>query len=191
VRRHCPACNKFIFNLDSGSPVRHSNSNFVGLHPGAATRLVWPKGSSRSPCPTEVPDKFKNDYLEACLVLADSPKSAAALGRRCLQNLLREAAAVRHGNLSDEIQQVIDSGKLPTDLADSIDAIRVIGNFAAHPLKSQQSGQILDVELGEAEWTLDVLESLFDFYFVRPAALQKRRAAINQKLQDAGKQPMK
>jgi len=31
---------------------------------------------------------------------------------------------------------VIDSGKLPSDLNDSIDAIRNIGNFAAQPVKA-------------------------------------------------------
>ena len=98
---------------------------------------------------------------------------------------------VKPGNLADEIQQVIDSGKLPSDLSESIDAIRNVGNFAAHPLKSQNSGAILDVEPNEAEWTLDVLEELFDFYFVHPAQLKKKKAALDQKLKDAGKPPMK
>jgi hypothetical protein len=50
---------------------------------------------------------------------------------------------------------------------------------------------ILDVEPGEAEWTLDVLEELFDFYCVLPATIQKRKDAFNKKLQEAGKPPMK
>ena len=98
---------------------------------------------------------------------------------------------VKHGNLADEIQDVIDSGKLPADLTDSIDAIRNIGNFAAHPMKSKQSGEILEVLPGEAEWTVVVLEELFDFYFVRPAQRQKMKDDLNKKLQDAGKPPMK
>jgi len=68
--------------------------------------------------------------------------------------------------------------------------VRLIGNFAAHPVKSQKSGEILDVEPGEAEWTLDVLEELFDFYFVQPAKLQAKRAALNAKLVEAGKKPL-
>jgi hypothetical protein len=36
---------------------------------------------------------------------------------------------------------------------------------------------IIDVETGEAEWNLDVLELLFDFYFVQPAVAAKREAA--------------
>jgi len=98
---------------------------------------------------------------------------------------------VRPGNLAEEIQQVIDSGKLPSSLAESVDAIRNIGNFAAHPMKSKTSGEILPVEPGEAEWNLDVLESLFDFYFVQPQIIRKKREALNQKLKDAGKPPMK
>jgi uncharacterized protein Smg (DUF494 family) len=38
---------------------------------------------------------------------------------------------------------------------------------------------------------LDVLEGLFDFYFVQPAVLQKKRDALNKKLAEAGKPVMK
>jgi hypothetical protein len=153
--------------------------------------LVRPKGSSRPPCPVEVPADLSGDYLEACLVFSDSPKAAAALGRRCLQTLLRNYAKVKSGNLSEEIQQVLDAGKLPSGLHESIDAIRNIGNFAAHPTKSAQTGLILDVEPGEAEWTLNVLEELFDFYFVLPAVIKKKKDEMNKKLQEAGKPQMK
>ena len=81
--------------------------------------------------------------------------------------------------------------ELPSYLASAIDAIRNIGNFAAHPIKSKSSGELVDVEPGEAEWTLDVLEGLFDFYFVQPELLKKKKNELNQKLQDAGKPKMK
>jgi hypothetical protein len=58
-------------------------------------------------------------------------------------------------------------------------------------MKSTNSGEIIDVEAGEAEWCLDVLESLFDFCFVQPSALAAKRSALNQKLTDAGKPAMK
>jgi Domain of unknown function (DUF4145) len=153
--------------------------------------MVWPKGVSRAPVPPEVPPAIAEDYKEACLVLSDSPKASAALSRRCLQNLLRQAGGVKPGNLNDEIQQVLDGGKLPSDIADNIDAIRVIGNFAAHPNKSNSTGEIVPVEPHEAEWNLDVIESLFDLYFVQPARAKARRDALNKKLQDAGKPPLK
>lgn len=69
--------------------------------------------------------------------------------------------------------------------------MRNIGNFAAHPLKSEKSGEISPVEPTEAEWSLDVLEALFEFYFVQPAIVKKKRAALDQKLKEVGKKPMK
>jgi hypothetical protein len=47
------------------------------------------------------------------------------------------------------------------------------------------------VEPGEAEWIVDVLESLFDFYFTQPELLKKKRDSLNAKLKEAGKPEMK
>ncbi|MEX0997376.1 MAG: DUF4145 domain-containing protein [Flavobacteriaceae bacterium] len=153
--------------------------------------LIRPKGSSRPPVPIEVPQEIGTDYTEACIVLPDSLKASAALSRRALQHLLRQAAGVKPGNLAIEIQEVLDSNKLPSHIADSIDAVRNVGNFAAHPLKSTSTGLVVDVEEGEAEWNLEVLEMLFDFYFVQPEKTRKRREALNKKLSDSGKPDMK
>jgi len=165
------------------------------LNLGTATEtqewMIYPKNSTRSPLPQSVPDEFASDYREACLVADDSPKASAALSRRCLQHLLREKADVKHSDLGKEIQEVIDSGQLPSHLADAMDAVRNLGNFAAHPLKSKSSGEVVDVEPGEAEWNLDTLEGLFDHYFTQPAALEAKRAALNAKLADLGKPAMK
>lgn len=153
--------------------------------------FVRPKALSRPQLPPEVPVEFATDYYEAVAVLSDSQKASAALSRRCLQHLVREKAGVKHGDLANEIQQVLDSKQLPTHLAESLDAIRNIGNFAAHPIKSKHTGEITDVENGEAEWLIEVLEQLFDFYFVQPARSKARRDALNAKLESAGKPPMK
>ncbi len=91
---------------------------------------------------------------------------------------------VKHGDLSKEIQQVLDNNTLPTSVAENVDAIRNIGNFAAHPNKSTSTGEVLPVEPEEAEWTLDVLELLFDFYYVQPARAKAKRDALNKKLAD-------
>ena len=80
---------------------------------------------------------------------------------------------------------------LPSEIAANVDAIRHIGNFAAHPMKSKASGEIVEVEEGEAEWLLDVLEELFDFYYVGPAQAAARRDALNKKLASLGKPPLK
>ena len=191
IRITCSACKRDIYKLVCARAF--SNDPHRGERPIdiRVEYLVRPKVSFRPPPPSEVPTGYAADYLEACLVLADSPKASAALSRRCLQNVLRGEAHVKPSDLAKEIQEVLDSGKLPTHIADSIDAVRNIGNFAAHPIKSESTGEIVEVEPGEAEWNLDVLESLFDFYFVQPEKSRQRRAALNQKLADAGKPPVK
>jgi hypothetical protein len=75
-------------------------------------------------------------------------------------------------------------------LAEDLDSIRHVGNFAAHPITEQDSGNIIDVEAGEAEWTLEVLRSLLEFYFVDRLKSEERRTALNDKLRRAGKPPM-
>ena len=86
---------------------------------------------------------------------------------------------------------MIDSGAVPSFITEGLDAVRNSGNFAAHPIKSASTGEIVDVEPGEAEWNLGVLESMFDFYFVQPALTAKRRAALDAKLKDAKKPQLK
>ncbi len=191
LKRDCPSCHKMILHLANGEPIVNIYHDLTSITGDIKTILVRPKGSSRPPCPDEVPTKFAEDYVEACLVLSDSPKASAALSRRCLQLILREIAKVKPRELANEIQEVIDRGTLPSHIVEVIDAVRHIGNFAAHPLKSDKSGEIIPVEPGEAEWNLDVLEALFDFYFVQPSIIQKKKDALNQKLKEAGKKPMK
>jgi Domain of unknown function (DUF4145) len=185
---HCASCGRLIVRLFSAGEY-YANTRAWGQD--LASYLVRPKVAGRTPIPAEVPSEYQDDFNEACLVLADSAKASAALSRRCLQNLLRSHAKVKHRDLAKEIEEVLARGVLPSHISDGLDAVRVIGNFAAHPMKSQSTGEIVPVELGEAEWNLDVLESLFDFYFVAPARLQAKRDALNKKLADAGKKPVK
>lgn len=153
---------------------------------------IYPKRSARAHCPVEVPEEFAEDFNEACVILYDSPRSAAALGRRCLQHLLREKGGIEKSrNLMEEIERVINKGGLPSAIINQIDAIRHYGNFAAHPEKSRETGEIIPIEPEEAEWTLDILEELFDHYFVQPVRIGKKIEKLNNKLVDTGNQKMK
>lgn len=57
-------------------------------------------------------------------------------------------------------------------------------------MKSTSTGVVVDVEPGEAEWNLDVVEALMDIYYEQPAVIAAKRAALNVKLADAGKPPV-
>ncbi len=175
LHQTCPECLQSIILVEGGDTREFFR-----------TYAAYPRASSR-PVPTEVPDPYRQDFTEACAVLSESPKASAALSRRCVQAILRDKAGTTKKDLHDQIEEVILSGKVPSHIADNLHAVRNIGNFAAHPAKSTSSGEIIDVEPGEAEWNLDVLEFLFDFYFVQPALSKRRRAELNKKLKEAGK----
>jgi hypothetical protein len=182
----CASCSRPIVVLQvyrefvaSPSPIRTYENGW----------LIWPRAAARKPLPESVPGAIAADYRKAALVLPHAEEASAALSRRCLQLLLREAGKTKSRDLADQIDEVLPT--LPGYLQHQLDAIRNIGNFAAHPQKSKATGEIIDVEPGEAEWNLDVLDLLFDFYYQQPRIAQEKRAALDKKLADAGKPPMK
>lgn len=179
----CPECGRPIVGVTQIIPPNQPGQPLDSL--------LWPDTGAR-PVPIEVEQKSPNlaeDFREASCVFPKSKKASAALSRRCLQFILREEAGTKSKDLSAQINEVLD--RLPSELASNVDAIRHVGNFAAHPIKSTNSGEIVEVEEGEAEWLLDVLEELFDFYYVAPIKAALRRDALNKKLQEAGKPLMK
>ena len=115
----CPACGKLIIKILLGDTKQKIT--------------VWPRHTGRLPVPPEVPEEFKRDYREACLILADSPNASAALSRRCLQLILRETLGAKGSTLQNEIQWVIDAGNLPSSVTDLLDVPRKVGNRAVHP----------------------------------------------------------
>jgi Domain of unknown function (DUF4145) len=178
----CPECGECVGRLSREA------------HPGTGRPtldfIAWPQSAAR-PVAKEVEQRFADDFQQAAATLSISPKASAALSRRCLQDILREKAGVKPSNLDSEIQEVIDAGKTPSWLTDNLDAVRVVGNFAAHPIKSTNTGEVVDVEPGEAAFLLDVLEAAFDFYFVQPEKAREHRNALNAKLAEAGKPSLK
>lgn len=185
---HCPECEELIVLLQSGKYKYNAGDEvLIGI---TRQEIVYPKHATRK-VELEVPDKYKKDFSEACAVLPSSPKASAALSRRILQNVLREEFKIKHPNLAQEIEDFIHKKDLPSYLTQAVDAVRNVGNFAAHPLKDTNTGEIVEVEPGEAEWLLEVNESLFDFAFVQPKRLEERRKTLNAKLAAMSKPPMK
>jgi hypothetical protein len=180
AHQRCPECHGGIIFLIKNVVQE------VGVQGRSEEIAVYPRPRARH-VPAEVPDPYRQEFLESSLVLGDSEKASAALSRRCLQTLLRDKAAVTPSDLSSEIDEFISTGRAPSDVEEGLHAVRNIGNFAAHPIKSKSTGTILDVESGEAEWNLDVLERLFDYFFVGPAITARRKAELNKKLAEAGK----
>jgi len=149
----CPECKEQVMWLNEIISDENANREI------ASTILLYPKRPIKR-IPKEVPEDIAKDLKEAFDTLEISPKASAALSRRCLQNIIRKVEGITENTLYAEINKLLKLNKLPKYLADDLDSIRIIGNFAAHPTKDVHTGEIVDVESGEAEWTIEVLEDL-------------------------------
>ena len=188
INSFCPECQDFIILLEKGE-YRWMDDSAELIDVGHK-EIVYPKFSLRI-LSNEIPSKYRNSFNEANSIVSISPKASAALSRRLLQEILRNKYNINEKDLFKEIDKFIERNDIPEDIKKSVDAIRNVGNFATHPLKYQNTGIIVDVEVGEAEWSLDVLEALLDFAFVQPALAQLRKNKLNSKLTALGKQAMK
>jgi hypothetical protein len=184
----CPACEQVFAVVRTGSCVFREGAYELTnveeehtIYPSAPTRVTNPS----------VPSVYGKELNEAAAVAPISSRASAALARRLLQQILREHFEISARDLTSEIDIFLAKSDLPTELRLSVDAVRTVGNFAAHPLKSKQTGQIVDVEPGEAEWLLQTCEWLIEYAFVQPAILTERRHLLNQKLAEFGKPPLK
>lgn len=175
----CPGCGELTIELNNPVGV------WIRVHPA---------GANRGPVPPEVPKGIAEDYVQACSVLPLSAKASAALSRRCLQNILR-AHGYTAPSLAKEVDLLLNEADptkgIPNSLRQTIDGIRNFGNFSAHPVTDQTTLQIIDVDPHEAEWCLEIIEEMFEHFYVRPQQAAARKAALDAKLKAAGKPPSK
>jgi hypothetical protein len=178
--QNCPACSQPILEVSA----RRGNNPAVELVP---RQTLYPSNKSTRQISPDIPEPYRQAFIEADLTLPISAKASAALSRRIVQALLRDKAGTKAKELFDQIEEVTGNKSLPSYIADQLHAARQVGNFAAHEIKDKATGEIIDVEPGEAEWTISVVEAMLDFYFIEPAKAAKRKAEFNEKLKAAGK----
>ncbi len=128
-------------------------------------------------------------YGEASLVLDVSPRASAVLSRRALADLLKKYAGRNEYGLADRIDQFNRDSSHPSGLRENLHYLREIGDFAAHTQQDDQAN-IVDVDGEEAEWTLDIVDRLFDYFVVTPARDAAMRAKMDEKLGATGRRPI-
>jgi hypothetical protein len=186
----CPACGKLITVKQEGH-ADDLGSAEDGFRENSEIKVIYPQEAPRTVSDEDIPENVRNDFNEAAAVLPASPKASAALSRRLLQHILRDEVKVKAQDLSREVDEFLSRPGIPTNIRDAIDAVRDFGNFASHPNRDKHTGEIWDVEPGEADWSLDLLELLFDFAYIQPARTAHMKGKLNAKLAAAGKPPMK
>jgi hypothetical protein len=151
--------------------------------------LVLPRRPMRHIDPVVLP-QYANDYKQAAAILEDSPKASAALSRRILGDLLQDYGGHKQFKLSGRIDAFIKESKNPRSLRENLHYLREIADFGAHTQKYEVTGAIIDVEPVEAEWCLDVIDWLFDYYIIDPKRDEEVRLAFDEKLSKSNRKPI-
>ncbi|MBJ7577287.1 DUF4145 domain-containing protein [Devosia sp. MC532] len=146
---------------DAGRPTLKNVYNEWKLYPS----------SNAKPQPDYIPAAIVSDYREASLIVDLSPKASATLARRCLQGIIRDFCGIQKDKLHDAIQQLkkdVEEGTANRSIdpatLNAIDAVRKVGNIGAHMEKD--INLIVDVEPSEAMLLLNLIESLFEEWYV-------------------------
>ena len=158
----CPKCDKVSFSsfgLKFDSPIHFS-------YPPASAMFL----------PDYIPAAIRQDYLEAVKIVGLSPKASATLARRCLQGMIHDFWDIREKNLNAEITAL--KPHIPRMQWEAIDAVRKLGNIGAHMEKDVEL--IVDVDPGEAEKLLKVIELLFKNWYIAEHENQQLYAEIAQ-----------
>lgn len=155
----------------SGHPSAAKTESWVVLpRHGAKARFVDPI----------VPARFRDDLNEAAAILDLSPRMSAVLARSILADLLEKYAGHNEYGLAARIVSFCKNTTHPKSLRDNLHRFREVADFGAHTKTSDQ-GEFIKVDREDAEWTLGLVDRLFDYLIVTPAGDEKMRSAIDQR----------
>ena len=155
---HCPHCGvyakQFWANIEA---TRNNTGNYNGKIANlsgfseplntawtisscehCAREIIWLNDSMiypnvmlvQNPNP-DLDNEIQKDYLEAAIILNDSPRSSAAILRLALQKLCKQLGE-KGDNINNDIGELVKKGLNPT-IQKSLDALRIAGNNAVHP----------------------------------------------------------
>lgn len=172
----CP--NTKCFELWLKAELCHTYQNQHGNRVKSTVIKSWqllPESEAKV-LPDYIPKPIQNDYYEACRIRDLSPKASATLARRCLQGMIRNFWGIKKARLKNEIDELED--KVDADTWTSIDAVRSVGNIGAH--MEADINIIVDVEPGEAQLLIGLIEQLVDDWYVTRENRRKRTEALKK-----------
>jgi hypothetical protein len=176
-----PDCKELSLNVGLSRKKYRTGKAYLDFPPLKSWSLI--PESHAKPQAACVPSQLANDYYEACKIRDLSPKASATLSRRCIQGMIRDFCEISKNRLIDEIRELrnlADKGELPSGVAadtiDAIDHIRSIGNIGAHFEKDIDV--IVDVDPGEAQALLELIEMLFEEWYVARDVRSRRLKRI-------------
>lgn len=154
-----PSCQKYSLTVTVADHLS-VDGKWVDMDPSK----IWPllPESKAKQFPDYIPTVLIADYNEACRIANLSPKASATLARRCLQGMIRDFWDISKDTLYQEINALAD--RVDETTWSAIDALRKIGNIGAHMEKDVNI--IVDVEQSEAELLIELIETLFEEWYI-------------------------
>ena len=135
-------------------------------------KIVFP--DVRSEASADLPDEVRENFNEALRSLnVGNPKSAVIMTRTALQAATRQHGAAGK-DLKAEIGDLANRHVIPDSLRDWAHELRDGGNLVAHPEPNKK------VEAQDAEELIALADSIFDYLYVIPAEIQRRRGRLSQ-----------
>lgn len=178
---YCPECGKLVIQLQHGIQSGRSGINEYWIDQIDYEDIIYPRYSAGRNLDQYVPERYAQLFRESEEVNNISPRASATLSRYLLQMLLHEELHIQKRNLEDEIKELENGSNIPTKLVTMLQVMRRVANFGAHPKKSTNSNEIVEVEAGESAVMLDLLEEVFDYIFVKPKQQELFLKGIEEK----------
>ena len=170
----CPACEQLVVDLIAWHGLDKAIDRAERLYP------VIPAVPQVSP---DIPERIADEYREAAKLRTISPRASAILARRCLQLTLRDRG-FKANTLGNELAKARNDADFPAPLAQQLDMLREVGNYAAHPTEDG-NGSFLEVEPGELDLLFATLHELFEFFYVKPKLRERVMTEVRRKVDEA------
>lgn len=139
--------------------------------------LIYPRRSTAPGPHPEMPEDVRADYREAASIADLSPRGAGALLRLALQKLMPHLGE-QGKSLDSDIGSLVAKGLAP-EVQQALDALRVIGNNAVHPL---------ELDLSEDRETVGALFDLLNYIVEERISRPGRLATIYSQLPEGARE---
>lgn len=173
----CASCQEPVTLLAVGSMIRLNNQPVLDAKRVA---MIEPRNVLRPPPHQSVPLPWRDDYVEAASIQSLSPKSAAALLRRIVDGMLREKTAP---STIFAMVEALRPPLLPDYVWNGLHDLREMGNWSAHP-KWSNVGEIVEVDVDEVSMCFDVVDQMFEHWYVGPWRENARKERLAQRKAD-------
>jgi hypothetical protein len=191
---HCPLCG--VLAGQSWWQLQYEGGRYIGaflsrcgncqddlywvrLRDGSdAVRIADPLVGGGPRPHVQTPENVRGDYEEARAIVMQSPRGACALLRLAAQKLADDLIE-GNGDLNSKIATLVSQG-LSVDVAQALDALRVVGNNAVHPRE-----MVLDDDIATATALFECLNLIVEDRVARPRRVAELFDKLPQGARDA------